>query len=94
MKAHLATKRDNERGIMRLELDGNDIDVLEGLVDRLERLEKIEDALDVVAIQSPFILGQDLPTVTREGRELIQSIVEGWGAPYGGFERVEVVEPS
>lgn len=88
MKAHLATKRDNERGIMRLELDGNDVEILEGLVDRLERLEKIEEALDVVAVQSPFILGNDLPTVTREGRKLLQAIVEGWGAPYGDMVEV------
>jgi hypothetical protein len=89
MKAFVATKRDNERGIMRLELDGTDVEILEGLVDRLERLEKIEAALDIVAFQSPYILGHDLPTVTKEGRKLLQAIIKGWGEPYSSESEIE-----
>jgi hypothetical protein len=37
--------------------------------------------VSVVAVQSPSILGSDLPTVTHEGIALISSIVDGWDTP-------------
>jgi hypothetical protein len=75
------SKRDNDRFVMRLELSAGDVETLELLVERLDALTVIEDALGVVAVQSPSILGSDLPTVTREGIALISSIVDGWDIP-------------
>lgn len=90
MRAFPATARDNDRGIMRLELDGDDIELLEAVVERLEALEKIEEALDVVASRSPFILGSDTPTATAEGTTLLRGILGGWGYPDDAT--VEMVE--
>lgn len=79
MKAFKPTERDNERGVMRLELSAEDVEILEALVARLEVLEEIEELLNSRAVYSPFITGEDIPQITRQGRELLKQIVIGWG---------------
>lgn len=78
MKTFEATKRDNERNIMRLELTGDDIETLGLLVERLEVLLKIEEAMDSVAVEGLGFLGHDLPHITEEAKNLIIRIVDGW----------------
>lgn len=81
MKIYATTKEDNKKGIMRLELDGADLELLEELQDRVERLLKIEEALEVVSINAVSIFGVDTPTVTADGAKFLQAIVDGWDAP-------------
>jgi len=90
MRAFEITRRDNERNIMRLELTGEDIDLIEAVIERLVVLEAIESALDVVSVRGPFILSKDIPTVTKQGRELLLAILKGWGFPLDSGEVVEV----
>jgi phage FluMu protein gp41 len=92
MKVFPATQRDNEREVMRCELTAGDVETLELLAERVEILLKIEEVLGVVAIQSPFILGTDVPTVTAEGLELLRRLVAGWGSPDGAVLVEEWVE--
>jgi hypothetical protein len=80
VKIFATTPEDNKRNVMRLELDGADVELLEELVDRVERLVKVEEALDVVGIQSVGMFGQDLPTVSAEGAKFLKRIVDGWDA--------------
>lgn len=90
MKIFSTTAEDNKRGIMRLQLDGSDLELIEELVDRLNRLAVIEDALDVKGFVSPFIQGNDLPTLTREGAEFLDAIRKGWDAD----EDIELVRDA
>lgn len=92
MKAFTATKRDNQRGVMRVELSGDDVETLEALIERVDILAKIEDTLSVVAIQSPFIIGNDVPTVTKEGADLLRQIVAGWENDEASVERSPTVD--
>lgn len=92
MKVHPVTTRDNERGELRVTLTGEDVEVLEGLAERVEKLAQIEDVLDSKAVHSPFIMGSDMPHVTRDGLALLLSIVKGWEGEdaAGGGELIEV----
>ena len=80
MKIFATTPEDNKREVMRLELDAGDVELLEDVADRLRRLVKIEEALEVVAMQAPTILGQDIPTTTADGADLLETVVKGWDA--------------
>ncbi len=85
MKFHKATKRDDELGIMRCELSGDDVDLLVYASNALERLAKIEDILGVIGLQAP--LGwNDLPTATREAAKLLSEFQAGWDG--GVFEEM------
>jgi len=79
MRVFKPTERDNEKGVMRLELSAEDVETLESLVARLEVLVEIEEIMNSRAVYSPFITGEDMPHVTRQGMELIRQIVIGWG---------------
>lgn len=78
MKCFPATPKDNERCIMRLELDGNDVELLEYAAEALGKLALIEDVLGVKGFVSPFITGEDLPTETISAALLVSRIVDGW----------------
>lgn len=80
MRIFATTPEDDKNSVMRLELSARDIEVLEEGVDRLRRLVTIEDALDVKGFVSPYITGNDLPTLTGEVADLLEVLVKGWDA--------------
>jgi hypothetical protein len=94
MRTFLATKRDNELNVMRLELSGDDVELLDEAVLALRKLALIEDALGVKGFESPFILGKDQPTQTRAAARLLDTIVEGWAPMPAGDVFVEVYDGS
>ena len=69
---------------LRVDFDAEDVDILEGAVERLERLANIEDELGVVAVPSPFILGRDVPTITRDALVLLKKAIQPWMPPEDG----------
>lgn len=81
MKICPTTSNDNKKGLMRVEFDGNDIELLEEAIDRLRRLVKVEEALDVVGTPAISFLGHDIPTATADAAEFLDVLVKGWDAP-------------
>src|SRR3990172_10703167 len=86
MKVFPATARDNERGMMRVEIAAEDIEILEYASGALETLAIIEDSLGVKGFVSPFITGEDLPTMTRQASNLLHEFQIGWDG--GDFDEM------
>jgi len=72
-----------------VELDALEVDTLELVLERLDKLVEIEKIMDDVAFRSPAILGQDTPHVTADARKLIAAIIKPWMPGDGpGFDFV------
>lgn len=78
MKIFGPTKADNELGRMRLELDLHDIDLIEGMVERLHVLYQIEVAMGSVAIVAPFAWQGDVPHCTADAIKMLNKILDGY----------------
>lgn len=70
-----------------VELDVDEVETLELLLERLDVLLKIENAMESVAMTSPFITGTDLPHITGKARKLVHDIIAPW-TPEPGTEFV------
>lgn len=86
MKCFPATTRDNERGIMRVEIAAEDVELLEYASEALEKLAIIEDVLEVKGFYSPWLSVPDRPTVTRDASELLHKFQFGWDG--GDFKKM------
>lgn len=78
MKCFPATKRDNEREVMRVEITAEDMELLEYAMHALGRLALIEDALGVKGFYSPWLSVPDQPTQTIAAAALIAEFQIGW----------------
>lgn len=71
MKIFDMTERDRQLDRLRVEFSGHDLDLLEGVYDRLCVLLKIEDAMESMAVPSPSFFGTGVPWPTADGIKLL-----------------------
>lgn len=73
----------DKQNALRVDLDGNDVDLLEMLLERLDVLLKAEEIFDSKMVHPCGIFGVGMSHITEEGRDLLKKMIEPWSIPEG-----------